>query len=90
MALSYRARKRLALAILVIGLPLYIVVTLNVIAWANDRWWPGPADRMPFWAEFVVYVGLGLVWALPCKRIFRGIGQPDPDAGPDRDEATKP
>ncbi|VDC31683.1 DUF2842 domain-containing protein [Pseudogemmobacter humi] len=90
MALSYRARKRLALAILVVGLPLYIVVTLNVIAWANDRWWPGPTQRMPFWAELVVYVGLGLVWALPCKGIFRGIGQPDPGVGPDRDEAGRP
>lgn len=71
MALSYKARKRWALVALVVALPLYIVVTVNVIELF---------DRPPFLLELVIYVGLGIVWALPLKRLFKGIGQPDPDA----------
>jgi len=26
---------------------------------------------------------LGVVWVLPLKRLFLGVGQPDPDEGPD-------
>ena len=75
MALGYRARKRLALLILVIGIPVYIVASVTIIDWANARW-----GRLPGWAELLVFIGLGLLWALPCRKIFMGIGQPDPDA----------
>lgn len=75
MALSYRARKRLSLLILAVGMPLYIVVAVNVVDWANARW-----GRLPIWAELAVFVTLGLIWALPCRSLFRGIGQPDPEA----------
>lgn len=75
MALSYRARKRLSLLILVIGLPVYIVVAVNLVDLANARW-----GRMPFVGELAIFVGLGLLWALPLKKIFIGVGQPDPDA----------
>ncbi len=71
MAVSYRARKRLALLILMVGLPLYIVVAVTVVGWL---------DRPPIWAELLVYVALGVVWALPFKAVFKGIGQPDPEA----------
>jgi membrane protein implicated in regulation of membrane protease activity len=70
MALSYRARRRLSLLILLVGLPVYIVVAVTVI---------GLLDRPPFWLELVVYVVLGVVWALPFRAVFRGIGQVDPD-----------
>ena len=80
MALSYKTRRRWSVIILLIGLPLYIFVTLALIGLANDQWWSGPGERMPFWLELVVFIGLGLVWALPCKRIFLGVGQADPDA----------
>ncbi len=70
MALSYRARRRLSLLILLVGLPVYIVVAVSVI---------GFLDRPPFWLELAVYVGLGVVWALPFRAVFRGIGQVDPD-----------
>jgi hypothetical protein len=76
MKLSYNARRRLSLLFLLIGLPLYVVVAVNVI----DLF-----DRPPFWVELVVYVGLGVLWAFPLKAIFKGIGQADPDAPP-RDE----
>lgn len=73
MALSYKARKRWALFALVVALPLYIVVAVNVI----DLF-----DRPPFLLELLIYVALGIVWALPLKRLFMGIGRADPDAPP--------
>lgn len=70
MALSYKARRRWSLVILLIGLPLYVVVAVGVI---------GLFDRPPIWLELLIYVSLGLLWALPFKFIFRGVGQADPD-----------
>ena len=71
MTLSYKTRRRLSLLILVLALPLYIVAVVNVLALF---------DRPPFWVELLVYVVLGIVWALPLKAVFRGVGQSDPDA----------
>lgn len=71
MALGYRARKRLSLLLLLVGLPAYVVVAVTVIGWL---------ERPSLWAELGVYLGLGLLWALPFRAVFRGIGQPDPDA----------
>ena len=71
MALSYKARRRWSLVILLIGLPLYIVAAVTVV---------GLLDRPPFWLELIVYVVLGIVWALPFKAVFKGVGKPDPDA----------
>ena len=72
--LSYKARKRWALVILVVGLPIYIVACVTVMNVIN---------RPSILIELVVYVGLGMLWIMPFKGIFRGIGQPDPDAGDD-------
>ncbi|TCP62900.1 uncharacterized protein DUF2842 [Rhodovulum bhavnagarense] len=77
MALSYKARRRWALVILLIGLPAYIVVAITIM---------NLLDRPPFLVELLVYVALGIVWALPFKFVFRGIGQADPDAVPGQDE----
>ena len=74
MALPYKTRRRLSLLILVIGLPLYIVAAVTVV---------GLFDRPSIWVELAVYVGLGILWALPLKSVFRGVGQPDPDAPDD-------
>lgn len=76
MALSYKARKRWAIFALVVAMPLYVVVVVNVI----DLF-----DRPPFLLELLIYVALGIVWALPLKRLFKGIGQADPDAVPGRE-----
>lgn len=73
MALSYKARRRWSLVILLVGLPLYIVAAVTIV---------NLLDRPPFWAELLVYVGLGVVWALPFRAVFRGVGKPDPDAEP--------
>ena len=74
MALSYKARKRWALAVLVLGLPIYVIVAVNLI----DLF-----ERPSIVVEFFVYVGLGIIWAIPLKPLFKGIGQADPDADPD-------
>ena len=68
--LSYKARRRLSLLILLVGLPLYIVVAVNVIALF---------DRPSILVEVIVYVSLGVLWAIPFKYVFRGVGQADPD-----------
>lgn len=70
MALGYKARRRWALLILLIGMPAYVVVAVSIV---------NMLGRPPFWAELAVYVGLGIVWILPFRAIFRGIGQHDPD-----------
>ena len=71
MALSYKARKRWSLVILLVGLPAYIVACVTVI---------NLLDRPSLLVELLVYVVLGILWALPFKFVFKGIGQPDPDA----------
>ena len=70
MALAYKTRRKLALVILVIGLPVYIVAAVTVI---------GLLDRPSVLVELAIYVGLGVLWMLPLKPIFKGIGQADPD-----------
>ena len=77
MALSYKARRRWSLVILLVGLPIYITLAVNIVEMF---------DRPPFWLELLVYVGLGFLWMMPFKFVFRGIGQADPDAPRDDDE----
>ena len=78
MALSYKTRKRLALLILLVGLPIYLIVAVNVVAVVN-AWFGRPHILI----EFIIFVALGIVWILPFKSIFKGIGAPDPDADPE-------
>ena len=71
MALSYKARKRLSLLVLVVGLPLYIVGAVTIV---------GLFDRPSILVELLIYIGLGVIWAIPLKAVFKGVGQADPDA----------
>jgi len=71
MALSYKARRRWSLFVLLIGLPVYIVLMIYVISLF---------DRPPFWVELLIYVASGVIWAFPLKAVFKGVGQADPDA----------
>ena len=64
--LTLKQRKRWSLLILLVGLPLYIVVAVSVLNWLG---------RPPFIVEFLVYVVLGVLWALPFRAVFRGIGR---------------
>jgi len=71
MALKYKTRRRLSLLALVVGLPAYIVAAIALVNWF---------DRPHIAVEFLIYVVLGVLWAIPLKAIFKGVGKPDPDA----------
>lgn len=70
MALSHKAKRRWSLVILLLGLPIYIVVASSVVTWLG---------RPPILVELAIYIVLGILWALPFRNIFRGVGQADPD-----------
>ncbi len=74
MALSYKARRRWSLFILLVGLPVYVGIVLNLMT---------SIGRLPFVLELLAYVALGVVWVLPFKFVFLGVGQADPDAKAD-------
>jgi Protein of unknown function (DUF2842) len=71
MALSYKARRRVALFILLIALPVYVVVAVTFVSLI---------DRPSVLVELAIYIGLGVLWVVPLRSVFLGIGQPDPDA----------
>ena len=71
MALTYKTRRRLSLLILLVGMPAYIAV-----AW----WAMSLFERPGIWLEFAIYIVLGILWVLPFKAVFKGVGQADPDA----------
>ena len=70
MALNYRARRRWSLVILLVGLPMYVVGSISLLSLF---------ERPSFLLELFIYVALGILWALPFKYVFRGVGQKDPD-----------
>ena len=74
--MRYRTRRILSLVLLLVGLPAYIVVAVTVVGWF---------DRPSIVLEVVIYVGLGFLWALPFKAVFKGVGRADPDQAPPKD-----
>ena len=74
MTLGYKARKRWSLVVLLIGLPAYIVVAVTLADWLRARY-----DGLPGLLELAVFVVLGVIWILPLKRVFLGVGQSDPN-----------
>lgn len=74
MALSYKARRRLSLFLLLVWLPLFVVAAITII---------GMLDRPPVWLEVVIYASFGVVWALPFRFAFRGVGKAAPEEDPD-------
>ncbi|RPE71026.1 uncharacterized protein DUF2842 [Pacificibacter maritimus] len=73
MVLSYKTRRRLALFVLVVGLPVYIALCWKVTSLF---------DRPSIWLELAVYIGMGVIWAFPLKSLFKGVGQSDPSDPP--------
>jgi hypothetical protein len=71
MTLSYKARRRWSLVLLLIWLPVYCIIAVTIM---------NVLPRFPIVVELVIYVILGVAWALPFKSVFKGIGQADPDA----------
>lgn len=76
--MDLKTRKRWSLVILLIGLPLYIVVAVTLMNWLDTRF-----GRLPILIEIFVYVVLGILWALPFKRVFTGIGKEEAGTGQD-------
>ena len=64
--MSYKLKRRLSLLILVVGLPVYIILIVNLIS---------SFDRPNFVVELLIYLLSGVVWAFPLKSVFRGVGQ---------------
>ena len=71
MALSYKARRRWSLVVLLIWLPFYIVVAVTIMT---------AIPRLPMLVELLIYLVLGVAWAIPFKFVFKGVGKEDPDA----------
>ncbi len=74
--MKFETRKKLAAVTLLVGLPIYIGVALWVVSLF---------DRPSILVELLVYIGLGVIWAFPLKRLFLGVGKPDPNAPPPPD-----
>ena len=68
--MSYKLKRRLSLLILVVGLPVYIILMVNLISSFN---------RPNFIVELLIYLLSGIVWAFPLKSVFRGVGQAEED-----------
>ena len=64
--MAYKLKRRLSLLILVVGLPVYIILIVNLIS---------SFDRPNFVVELLIYLLSGVVWAFPLKSVFRGVGQ---------------
>lgn len=75
MALSWRARRNWSMVILVLGLPVYIVLAVTLVDVLRER-----LGRPAWLLEILIFVLLGVVWALPFRSLFQGIGRDDPDA----------
>lgn len=71
MALSHKSRRRWALVLLLVWMPAFVVVAVTVMS---------QLDRPPVWVELAIYASLGVLWALPFRAVFRGVGRADPDA----------
>ena len=70
MTIKYKIRRRSSLILLLVGLPMYIIFAVNLVALF---------ERPSILVELLIYIGLGIIWAFPFKFIFKGIGQADPD-----------
>ena len=70
--MSYKARRRLSLLLLLVWLPIYIVIAVSLMTYI---------PRLPMVLELLAYVVLGVAWAVPFKFVFTGVGKEDPDAG---------
>ena len=70
MNINYKNRRRISLFLLLVGLPVYVILAINILAFF---------ERPSILFEVIIYLSLGIIWALPFKFIFKGIGQADPE-----------
>lgn len=69
--LSYKARRRWSLVLLLVWLPIYVIIAATIMSGLG---------RQHILVELVIYLVLGVAWAIPFKFIFKGVGKEDPDA----------
>lgn len=70
MRLTHKTRRRLSLILLLVWLPLFIVAAVNVVEMFG---------RPPLLVELGIYVALGIIWALPFRFVFLGVGRDAPE-----------
>lgn len=68
--MDMKTRKRWALILLLVWLPLYTIIAWIFLGWVYDRW-----DRLPVWIEVPMYIVLALAWAVPFRPVFLGVGR---------------
>jgi predicted membrane channel-forming protein YqfA (hemolysin III family) len=76
MALSHKARKRWSIFVLVVGLPIWIIIAVNLADLVS---------RDNVLVELAVFVVLGVVWIFPFKNLFKGVAAAPPE---DEDDGT--
>ena len=64
----YKLKRVFVLLVLLLWLPIYIVLVLNLLAYF---------ERPNLFIELLIYIIVGVFWAWPFKALFRGIGQPN-------------
>ena len=64
----YKLKRVFVLLVLLLWLPIYIVLVLNLLAYF---------ERPNLFIELLVYVIAGVFWAWPFKALFKGIGEPN-------------
>ncbi len=70
MALTHRQKRRWALVILLVGMPLYVILMVTLLS---------VMGRPPVWLELLIYAISGVIWVLPFRFVFLGVGQDAPD-----------
>ncbi|WP_338420757.1 DUF2842 domain-containing protein [Pontivivens ytuae] len=68
--MSYKARRRWSIILLLVWLPIYTIIAWVVLV---------SIPRQHIAIEFLMYAVAGILWALPFKNVFKGVGKPDPD-----------
>lgn len=61
-------RVGLAIAVLLVVLPAWVVFSVTLMEWLDTRF--GPIN---FWLNMVAWITLGIVWIFPLKRFFLGV-----------------
>ena len=79
MPLPYKTRRYLSILLLCVGLPIYIVVATTLV---------GYLDRPSVLIELLIYAAFGILWALPFKNIFKGVGVAEEKNNPRDNDQT--
>jgi hypothetical protein len=75
--MSHRLKKFLSAVLLLVWLPVYIVVATTIVS---------EMERPSIIVELAIYAVLGILWALPFRWVFRGVGREDPNRVADADD----